>query len=89
MLCLQAQKDYKFKLVLLDDREFKFSYKSSQKCEQILIDVAKILNLEERDYFGFRYLDSDMLSVNIVSFFFKVYLAFFKVFFYYSSNGLI
>ena len=78
MLCLQAQKDYKFKLVLLDDREFKFSYKSSQKCEQILIDVAKILNLEERGYFGFRYLDSDMLSVNIVSFFFQVYLAFFK-----------
>lgn len=62
MLCLQAQKEFKFKLILLDNREFKFSYKGLQKCEQILIDVAKILNLEEKEYFGFRYIDSDLQS---------------------------
>ena len=89
MLCVQVQKDYKFKLILLDDREFKFSYKvptlrrnnlfiqrvkleifcdhtnkkGAQKCEQILIDIAKILGLEEKDYFGFRFTDADMQSV--------------------------
>jgi hypothetical protein len=60
MLCLQAQKEFKFKLILLDNREFKFNYKGLQKCEQIFLDVAKILNLEEKEYFGFRYIDSDL-----------------------------
>lgn len=27
MMCLQVQRDYKFKLILLDDREFKLTYK--------------------------------------------------------------
>lgn len=27
MLCFQAQKDYKFNLILLDDRKFQFTYK--------------------------------------------------------------
>jgi hypothetical protein len=27
MLCLQTQRDYHFKLILLDEKEFKFTYK--------------------------------------------------------------
>jgi hypothetical protein len=59
MLCLNAQKDYKFILVLLDDRELKSNYKGGQKCGQILLDTAKILGLEEKDYFSFRFTDSN------------------------------
>ncbi|CAF0776005.1 unnamed protein product [Brachionus calyciflorus] len=59
MLCLKVQKDFKFKVALLDDRDFKLSYNGSQKCEKILIDVAKMLNLREKEYFSFRYNDSE------------------------------
>ena len=60
MLCLQTQKEYRFKLLLLDDREFKFTYKGTQKCEQMLIDMCKILCLEEKNYFSFKYYNSDL-----------------------------
>lgn len=58
--CFRVQKECNFKLILLDEREFKFCYKFNKKCEQFLVDTAKIINLQEKDYFGFRFVDSDL-----------------------------
>ena len=38
---------------------FYFYSKGSIKGEKILDDVAKFLNLNEIDYFGFRFIDAD------------------------------
>lgn len=59
MLCLKSQRDYKFKCILLDNRELSVSYKSEQKCEQMLIDIAKIIGLDEKKYFSFKYSNSE------------------------------
>lgn len=36
---------------------------SHQKCQNMLIDVAKYINLAETEYFSFRYVDEDLHSV--------------------------
>ncbi|RNA38841.1 Band 4 [Brachionus plicatilis] len=59
MMCLKFQKNFKIKVFLLDDREFRLSYKGSQKCEKIILDVAKFIKLREFEYFSFRFYDSD------------------------------
>ena len=61
MLCFQVQKDFKFNLVLLDDRRFQFVYKGGQKCQQLLNDTVKLFNfnIDEMQYFGFRFIDSN------------------------------
>lgn len=61
MLCFQAQKDYKFNLVLLDERKFQFTYKGSQSCLQLLHDTVKLFNFsqDEMEYFGFRFMDAN------------------------------
>lgn len=62
MLCFQAQKDYKFNLVLLDDRKYQFTYKGGQSCQQLLNDTVKLFNFnheEEMEYFGFRFVDTN------------------------------
>lgn len=64
MLCFQAQKDYKFQLILLDERKFQFTYKGNQNCHQLLNDTVKLFNFnhEEMEYFGFRFIDSNSQS---------------------------
>jgi len=67
MLCFHAQKGYKFNLVLLDHRQFQFTYKSAQRCGQLLTDTCKLCNFTKTDmeYFGFRYYDSESRQVTI------------------------
>jgi hypothetical protein len=45
MLCLQSQKEYKFKLILLDDREFKFLFKVNTT-QKFLIKINHNLQSE-------------------------------------------
>ena len=61
MLCFQAQKDYKFNLVLLDDRKFQLAYKGLQGCQNLLHETVKLLNSnhDEMEYFGFRFIDAN------------------------------
>lgn len=63
MDCLNAKREFKFKIVLLDDREIKRTYKSGQRCHTMLTDVAKYINLTETEYFSFRYVNADLHSV--------------------------